>query len=212
MKTFSIFLLTMSTALGLPASENKYIETMKKTINEIYVAETQNDLQRSINTMERIAVAEKDKWEPQYYVGYGYIMMSFYSTEAAGKDQYLDRAMEAIGKAKEIADTESEVAALEGFAQMIRLTVDPATRGQQYSQRAFDAFGKALALNPDNPRALALLAQMQLGTARFFNSSPEESCRTLVKALEKFKTYQPENELAPSWGLKMAESMKADCQ
>ena len=94
---------------------------------------------------------------------------------------------------------------------MLRVTVDPASRGQQYSGMAFQSFGKAVAMNPENPRALSLLAQMQYGTAQFFNSPTTEACATLTKALEKFDSYKSSNPLAPQWGRKMAEGLKSRC-
>ena len=95
---------------------------------------------------------------------------------------------------------------------MIRLTVDPATRGQHYSGMAMQAFGKAIGLNPENPRALSLMAQMQFGTARFFNSPLTEACEVVSKALEKFETFKSENPLAPVWGKGMTEALKKNCQ
>jgi hypothetical protein len=77
---------------------------------------------------------------------------------------------------------------------------------------AFQSFGKAVALNPENPRALSLLAQMQYGTAQFFGSSTAEACGTLNKALEKFDTYKPANSLSPQWGRGMVAEMKQKCQ
>jgi hypothetical protein len=120
--------------------------------------------------------------------------------------------MAAIAKAKAIVPKESEVIALEGFAYMIRVTVDPATRGPQYVGIAMQTYGQAINLNPENPRAFALLAQMQYGTAQFFGSSTTEACGTLAKSLEKFETYKSENPLAPQWGRGMAEGMKEQCK
>jgi len=77
---------------------------------------------------------------------------------------------------------------------------------------SMQAFGKSLGLNPENPRALSLMAQMQLGTAKFFNTPPTEACDTLTKALEKFETYKSENPLAPVWGKGMTEELKKNCQ
>src|SRR5690606_12702890 len=130
---------------------------------------------------------------------------------ASRKDQALDQALAAIQKGKAMKPNESELVALEGFAHMIRVTVDPASRGPQYSGLAMQAFGKAVALNPDNPRALALLAQMQYGTAQFFGSGTEEACATLNKALEKFANASSDNPVAPTWGRGMAEGLKAQC-
>ena len=95
---------------------------------------------------------------------------------------------------------------------MIRLTVDPGSRGPQYSGLAMQSFGRAVALNPNNPRALSLLAQMQLGTAQFFGSPITEACNTNKKALELFDTDQHENPLAPTWGKSVAEAMVTQCK
>jgi hypothetical protein len=74
------------------------------------------------------------------------------------------------------------------------------------------SFEKAVSLNPENPRALGLLAQMQFGTARFFKASTQEACENSRKALEKFATYVSANRLAPVWGKGMVEESLKECQ
>jgi hypothetical protein len=194
------------------ANDNKYAETMQKNINTVYTAQTIEELQAVTNTFERIASAEKTKWEPYYYTSFGYVMMANLEKDGAKKDAYLDLAFAAVNKAKEIAPHESEVIALEGFNYMIRLTVDPGSRGPQYSGLSMQTYGKALALNPENPRALVFMAQMQYGTAQFFGSSTAEACATLAKSLEKFSTFKSGNSLAPAWGQSVAEGMKEQCK
>lgn len=194
------------------ADGDKYIETMQKNIDAVYNAPSIADLQNAVNAFERIGEAEKTKWEPFYYASFGYVMMATREKESTVKDTYLDLAIQAIDKAKALQPNESEIIALEGFVHMIRVTVDPASRGQQYSGMAFQSFGKAVAINPENPRALSLLAQMQYGTAQFFGSPTTEACGTLAKALEKFDAFKSDNALAPKWGKGMAEGLKNKCQ
>ena len=194
------------------ANDNKYAETMQKNINIVYTAQTIEELQAVTNTFERIAAAEKTKWEPYYYASFGYVMMATREKDGSKKDAYLDLAFTAVNKAKEIVPNESEVIALEGFNYMIRLTVDPGSRGPQYSGLAMASFSKASALNPENPRALVFMAQMQYGTAQFFGSSTDEACTTLAKSLEKFSTFNSDNPLAPVWGKGVAEDMKQQCK
>jgi hypothetical protein len=138
-------------------------------------------------------------------------MMSNREKENTKKDSYLDLAVADLEKAKTILPDDSELMALEGFIQMLRIGIDPATRGQQYSGLAMQSFGKAMALNPENPRAMALMAQMQFGTAKFFGSSTADACSLVTKATEKFSTYKSENPLAPQWGREMNEGLKAQC-
>lgn len=217
MKTLNIIPLLL-TACALLASNfafatrDKYIETMQKNIETVYTAQSIADIQNAVNAFERIGEAEKTKWEPFYYASFGYVMMANREKDAATKDSYLDLSLKSLERAKVLKPNDSEIIALEGFVHMIRVTVDPASRGQQYSGMAFQSFGKAVTMNPENPRALCLLAQMQYGTAQFFGSPTTEACGTLSKALEKFETYKPENVLAPKWGKGMAEGLKTKCQ
>ncbi len=208
-----IFLFTALFAFSVHANDEKYISTMTKQIEAVYKAQTVEEFQAAINTFERIGNAEKTKWEPFYYASFGYIMMAVRADEASKKDSYLDRAKAVLDKANAILPNDSEILALEGFIHMIRVTVDPPARGQQFSMMAMQAFGKAVGTNPNNPRALSLMAQMQLGTAQFFNQPPTEACETGKKALALFNNPTPsENPLAPRWGKSMAEGMLKSCQ
>jgi hypothetical protein len=214
MKTTTLLLLTalLSVTAGpVDANDTRYVEAMQKSIQSVYKAKSIEELQTAANSLERIASAEKVKWEPYYYMSFAFILMANQEQEAARKDAYLDQANAAIDKASAINPNESEIAALVGFIHMIRVTVDPASRGAQYSGLAMQAFGKATALNPENPRALALTAQMQHGTAKFFGSPNTEACITLNAALQKFDTYKSGNPLAPQWGREMAMSLKKEC-
>jgi hypothetical protein len=128
------------------------------------------------------------------------------------KDAYLDMAKTALDKATAVKADESEIVALEGFVHMIRVTVDPASRGQQYSMMAMQAYGKALGLNPQNPRALGLMAQMQFGTAQFFKQEPTEACETAKKAVVAFENAKPASAVAPAWGKGMTEELIKGCK
>lgn len=213
MKTTAIiFLLGLLGSVNFTfANDDKYAGAMAKNIQTVYTAQSIAELQDAVNTFERIGSSEKTKWEPYYYAAFGYIMMANKEQDGARKDAYLDQATALIKKADAIKANDSEIIALEGFVHMIRVTVDPASRGQQYSGLAMQTFGKAISLNPENPRALALMAQIQYGTAQFLGSSTAEACTTIDAALQKFATFKPDNALAPQWGKGMAEGTKAKC-
>lgn len=194
------------------ANDGKYIQTMTKNIQAIYEARETPRIQEIVNTFQRIASVEKDKWEPLYYIAYGNIMMANQEQDGLRKDAYLDAALESIGKAKELVFDESEVFALEGFVSMLRITVDPQSRGPVHAPAAMQHFGRAIALDPQNPRALALMAQMQFGSARFFNAATTEACETNARAIESFGKAKPKSPLAPAWGKRMADSLAEQCK
>ncbi len=193
-------------------ANDKYTEIMQKNIEAVYQAKSVEEFQSLANTFHRIAESEKTKWEAFYYEAYAYVMMANVEKEPSKKDGMLDASLKALESARNLQPGESEVVALEGFVHMIRVTVDPASRGQQYSGMAFQAFNKAVAMNPENPRALALLAQMEFGTAQFFGSSTADACATITKAIEKFENQKPASLLSPMWGKNMALGLKNKCQ
>ncbi len=210
MKTLILILTLISSAAF--ANDEKYIGMMSKNIEAVYKAQTADEYQQVINAFERIGNAEKTKWEPFYYASFGYVMMATREQDGGKKDQLLDLAASSLEKAKAVNENESEIVAMEGFVHMIRLTVDPATRGPKYSGMAMQSFGKAIGLNPENPRALVFMAQMQFGTAEFFKSPTTEACATLTKSLEKFESFKTDNPVAPQWGRGMAEGLKPQCK
>jgi hypothetical protein len=214
MKTFiSVLLILLVSSHNFSfADDRTYLEAMKKNVHIVYTAKSTADLQGAVNALDRIASSEKTRWEPYYYAAFGYIMMATLEQDATKKDAFLDAASAAVEKAKLIKVNESEIVCLEGFIHMIRLTVDPASRGQQYSGLARQAFAKASALNEDNPRALALQAQMQYGTAQFFGTPTTDACRVVNTALEKFETYTSPDPLSPQWGKEMALDLKKECK
>jgi len=202
----------MAACVFTGAVADKYTEQMTKNIDAVYKAATIEDLQKAVNVFERIGGAEKSKWEPYYYAAFGYVMMATREQEASKKDAFLDQAEVALEKSAAVKADESEIVALEGFIHMIRVTVDPASRGQQYSMMAMQAYGKALGMNPGNPRALALMAQMQFGTAQFFKQEPTEACETAKKALAAFDEAKAIDALAPAWGRGMTEGLIKNCK
>lgn len=207
---FMIVLLVF--AAEVVFANDKYTEIMQKNIETVYQAKSVEEFQSLANTFHRIAEAEKNKWEAFYYEAYAYVMMATIEKDGAKKDGMLDASLKAIESAKALQPAESELVALEGFVHMMRVTVDPASRGQQYSGLAFQSFSKAVGMNPENPRALALLAQMEFGTAQFFGSSTDGACTTVTKAIEKFENQKPTSLLSPMWGKGMALSLKNKCQ
>ena len=203
--------LTLATLTVVALANDKYQKAMQKNIPSVYSAQTIEDHQQVINNLMRIANAEKDKWEPYYYIAYSYIIMSFKEQDAGKKDQHLDLAQRELDKGIAIALDESELITLQGFIHTGRLNVDPMTRGAEYSGLAMQTLNKAVKLNSENPRALLLMGQMMYGTAQFMGTSTAEACGVIGKSLEKFETYDSPNSLAPQWGKIQAENALKEC-
>ena len=90
-----------------------------------------------------------------------------------------------------------------------------ANRGQNLTPEAMQLFGKAIALDRENPRAVLLMAQMELGMAQFFGSGPEKACgmaRMGSDLLQKEKGKINESYILPTWGERMASQFEKVCQ
>ncbi len=211
MKNLVITLSLAFLATVALANNDKYIAAMKSGIESLNQAQTVEALQNAIQKFERIAQAEKDKWEPQYYAAYGYVKISEKTEDPGEKDEILNTALELVNNGLEMAPEEAELEVMKGYIRMQQLTVDPMTRGAQYSGMSFSAYNKALALSPGNPRALTMLAFMEIGTAQFMGSSTAKGCATMQKAYDAYATYTTDNELAPKWGIRSAEYGLKSC-
>src|SRR5260221_11720560 len=99
MKTI-ILVVTLTISLHAKATDSKYIEVMSKNIDAVYKAQTADEIQKAVNAFDRIASAEKEKWEPLYYSAFGNIMLANQESEGVKKDSYLDLALSSIDKAK----------------------------------------------------------------------------------------------------------------
>lgn len=192
-------------------SQDAYIKAMTKGLEATGSAQSEQDFIKAAGQFERISSKVKDQWHPQYYAALNYLNASFRAEKLETKDGYTTKAQAFIDKALEINPQESEIVALQGFNYMAQLSADPGSRGQSLSPKAMQFFGKAVSMNPENPRALALLAQMQYGTAQFFGSSTKEPCESAKKSLPFFDAENNAKSLAPSWGKDMAEALIKGC-
>lgn len=210
MKRLSISLLVFFLT-SIAFAQDKYINSMQSAIAQLYSAQAPADFDPVINTLTRIGQAEPDQWEPHYYVALSQVFKSFRLQEPSAKDAVLDQALAAVKQGTVVAPNNAELLALEGFTNMMKLSVDPATRGQSYTPRIMAAFGRAMALDPTNPRAALFMAQMQIGTAQFFGSSIAEPCQLVQKSIGLFDSFQPNSPISPMWGKEMVKEYAGMC-
>ncbi|MDP2040244.1 MAG: hypothetical protein Q8S14_05785 [Algoriphagus sp.] len=211
----SLFTLAMAFAFVFAAFANDpaYENAMKKQLAAMKTIQSAEESQAVANGFLRIAKAKSEEWLPLYYAAYLQTIAAF--RFEVNKDQFFDQAMELVTKADKIAPNNSEITALKGFVIMGKLSVDPMSRGQEMSPLAMQTFGKAIALDNQNPRATTLMAQMEQGMAQFFGSGPEKACGLARIGLELFGKEEAkvdDNYLLPTWGKREAEQVASACK
>lgn len=207
--TLAVVLLSMISRAGGP----EFMKAMGETLAQYQSCKNVDDFQSLANKFERIANAEKGEWLPLYYQAHCYIIMSFMEpTDASKKDGYLDAAEKSIEKIIVMAPGEAEVFALQGFLYTGRLVINPMERGQKYSMLSGQALGKALAMEPGNPRASVLKLQNEMGTAQFYGNDPAEYCSQAFELLDRWDNYKPKSPIYPSWGKDQVEGIVNRCK
>lgn len=206
-------MLTILMFLIVPPTfaNDAYTSAMKKNLTDLQQAKTIEEYTAVANAFERIASMETQEWLPSYYGAYANIMISNLQPKAEAKDAYLDKAQAHLDKAIKLQKDESEIVALQGFILMMRVSVDPGSRGQSLAGKVMATFEKAVQLDGNNPRAQFLLGNWIYGTAQFFNTSTDEACGLINNSIALFEAEKP-GEINPQWGKEMATSMLAKCK
>jgi len=198
-------LLTISILLSthIFASSNIYKSAIMKGKAMLNEADSISEFIKAANYFERVSTVEMEEWLPLYYQS---LALAFAGQKMKSQDQEdkYQQALALIEKAEKI-EAHSEVVALKGFVQMLRISADPANRGQSLSPLVFGLFQKALKLAPDNPRALLFMGQMEYGTAQFFGSSSDKACQYLIQANMMYQDQTTKETIYPSWGANIAK-------
>jgi hypothetical protein len=212
-KSILTFALSFILIALVHASDPAFIAAMQKQIAAKATIETFEQSQDVTNGFMRIADATETEWLPFYYA-------ALLKTEAAfrfdiDKDKSLDEALELVNKADKIAPGNSEITALHGYILMGKISIDPAGRGQTMSPQVMQLFGKAINLDRENPRAVSLMSQMELGMSQFFGTGPEKACGMARMSLElytKEASNVTDKYILPTWGKTQATQIASSCK
>ena len=212
MKKIILSIAVVLISLVSMAQKPEYYQIMGETLGQFATVQSVADMQALGNKFEVIANAEKTEWLPLYYHAHCYILMSFMEQDATKKDSYLDVAEKSVTKLIEMAPGEAEVYVLQAFYLTGRLVVNPMERGQQYSGLAGQATGKALAIDPTNPRAKMMKIQMDMGSAPYMGLDPKSFCLQAKELLASWDNFKPKSPIHPRWGKDQVAGIVKGCE
>ena len=190
-----------------------YPKAMQGGISQMKKAKTAEDFNATANTFSRISEAMPGEWLPGYYKNLARLNGLGGAPAGKEKDQQLEEILAEIDLLLKQQPNNSELLTLKGYQHLLYMASDPASRGQQWSAKTIQVLHEAIGANPQNPRALLLMGQMQFGMAQFMKSSTDEACKLFRKANELYAAEQNKAEaLAPSWGAETAQRMQQNCE
>jgi hypothetical protein len=213
MKTTLISLFFALTTVAAMSQKEAYYQAMGENLGGYAQCRSVEDFQALGNTFARIAETEKNEWLPAYYHAHCYIIMSFMEqADPKKKDAYLDVAEKSINRITEMAPGEADVFALQAMFYTARLVVNPMERGQQYGMLSGQAIGRAMGIDPTNPRARLIKLQNDMGTAQFYGKDVTEFCEQARTLVAGWDSYKPASPLHPDWGKDQAEGIVKSCK
>lgn len=200
--TIALFVVAISTAQG------QFEQGMEKAFQ--LWGEGKNTEASAM--FERIAVAEPNSWLPNYYVALVNTTSAFTVKDKEQIDSLLTKAQNALDVELIKTPNNSELIVLQALIHTAWVVFDPMTNGQKLSGTILELYAKAIALNPNNPRAVAGKAEYEIGGAKFWGTDTKPMCAQIEKAIGLFATFKPETPFSPKWGLERAEEIYKTCK
>ncbi|MBK0369196.1 hypothetical protein [Flavobacterium agrisoli] len=161
---------------------------------------------------ERIASAEPNHWQPNYYVAFINTISAFSVKDKTQIELLLTKSQNALDAEFLKNDKNAELYALQALIYTAWVVADPMTNGMKYSAKVMEAYAKGKAIDPNNPRIVFGEADYQLGGAKWTGVDTKPLCAQVDKAIELFATFKPQTAFDPNWGLDRALEAQKNCK
>lgn len=194
---FVIFLLVSSIFIPVQG-QSKYESEMEKALTSMREAKTSDDFEKLAQHFDRIAKVEKENWLPLYY-GMFIRAINAFGMEKDSAIKKVDELEGLFAQLETLNPNQSELLTLRALFRTVKVAKDPMTYGMSLSGAIIKDYEDALKANPNNPRAMYLMAQYNMGGAEFWGKDPKDYCPQIEKAKTLFPTEKPNN-FEPNWG------------
>jgi tetratricopeptide (TPR) repeat protein len=199
MKTNLYFYLLLVSLFSLPvnAAGSGYQDEMRTALASLDAAAPSQYLSCR-NQFERVAQLYPDEWLPVYYTVYCDLQMIYTKQAVENAQALLEETKNLLDKLEATPGADpSELSTLWGYYYMALIMLD-AANGQKYFTQVIGGYEKAIALNPENPRPVCLLAFFKQFMPAFMRSE-SEIAEGKEKAKALFEKETPSIE-KPYWG------------
>ncbi|MCD0489838.1 hypothetical protein LPB86_16460 [Pedobacter sp. MC2016-14] len=209
-KSIALLLLLVSSNTFAQSINIKFQDAIKKGLSLQANAKTSTDFLKSANHFERIAQVETKEWTAPYYAAFGNLMAGLTLDDKTLKDQYWDKALQEVEQAESLSADNSEIYALKGYIQFMKMSIDPQSR-MSFMSASSSSLAKAKALNPENPRIYLIIGQDTFYTPEAFGGGKRKAKPILETAVAKFAIFKAANVIEPNWGEEQAKILVEKC-
>jgi hypothetical protein len=193
-----ILILVISSVLIPVHAQTKYETEMEKALNEFSSSKTADEMEKVAQHFDRIAKVDKENWLPLYYSIFVRTLNAF-NMEKEAAIKKVNELEGQYSTLETLDGDQSEILTLRGLFRTVKVAKDPMTYGMSLSGAIIKDYDEALKINPNNPRAMYLMAQYNMGGAQFWGKDPKDYCGPVEKAKTLFPAENPANFL-PNWG------------
>ncbi|HOZ75402.1 MAG TPA: hypothetical protein PLS51_03410 [Flavobacterium sp.] len=203
-----IILLAIVLVSGVIQAQGKFEEGM----NKAFALWKEGKSAEASALFERIAAAEKGSWLPNYYVALVNTTTSFMTKDKEQVSALLTKAQDALDVEMVKDPNNAEILVMQALIYTGWVAFDPMTNGMKLSPKVMEMYDKALAIAPENPRAVYGKAEYEIGGAKFFGTDIKPMCAEVDRAIALFEKFKPETPFSPKWGLERALEVQKECK
>ena len=157
---------------------------------------------------EQLYSVDKTNWLIPYYAGMTKSLMCL--LKMGDRDALANEALIWLAKAKSI-EVNDEIYCAESLAYTAKMSVNPALRWFTYEGKIKNSLSLAKKLNPNNPRAYILEANIQQKLPFIFGGGCKSAKPLIQKADLFFSNQTKANSIEPSWGIQSLVKLKKAC-
>jgi hypothetical protein len=208
MRGFIYILFFSFCLLDTQAQANNTHRTLETAVLQFNQANKNLNYQELYVQFEQLYAVNKTNWLIPYYAGMTKSIMCL--LKIGDKDAQANDALLWVGRAKSIMAND-EVYCAESFAYTAKMSVNPTLRWLTYEGKIKKALSIARKLNPNNPRAYVLEANIQQKLPFIFGGGCKSVKPLIQKAELCFNAQAKSISVEQSWGFQSLVQLKKAC-
>ena len=203
-----VVLFALLLQLPLQAQSPNQSKVLESAVMQFNQANNPNSYKQLYLQFEQLYSVDKTNWLIPYYAGMTKSIMCL--LKMGDRDALANDALLWVARAKAI-EVNDEIYCAESLAYTAKMSVNPALRWFTYEGKIKNTLSLAKKLNPSNPRAYILEANIQQKLPFIFGGGCK-SAKPLIQKAELFISNQNRaNSIEPSWGIQSLVQLKKAC-
>ena len=203
-----LVLFVLLLQLPLQAQSPNQSKVLESAVMQFNQANNPNSYKQLYLQFEQLYSVDKTNWLIPYYAGMTKSIMCL--LKMGDRDALANDALLWVARAKAI-EVNDEIYCAESLAYTAKMSVNPTLRWFTYEGKIKNSLSLAKKLNPNNPRAYILEANIQQKLPFIFGGGCKSAKPLIQKAEMFFSTQTKANSIEPTWGIQSLVKLKKAC-